>query len=70
VYTVDFDDLAKHNITTGNVKLKEKRMRGALPLHPATQVTQYGTYDISPEMVVELNTMILEQLVRRLCLSL
>lgn len=64
IYTIDFEELATQNITTGNTSFKEKELRGALPLHPKTQEVQYGAFDMGPEMVAELTTMISEQLVR------
>ena len=64
IYTADFEELAKQNITTGNHQFKERELKGALPLHPKTQDVQYGAYDLSPVMVGELITMVVEQLVR------
>lgn len=64
VRVIDFDELANQDITANNLKFKEKEMRGALPLHPKTQPVQYGAYDLGPEMVAELTTMIVEQMVR------
>lgn len=64
VYTVDFEDLAQQGIATGNHQFKEIALRGALPLHDPTQFVQYGAYDLTPAMVGELTTVVVEQLVR------
>jgi hypothetical protein len=64
VYIADFEWLSTQNVSSSNIDFEEKLLRGALPIHAQTQRVQYGAYDLTPDMVIQLTTMIVEQLVR------